>query len=133
VQTSATGPALTEFMNELRGMQQPVPEEEVGHARSYLAARFPSSFQSVAGIAARLSELVLYGLDPDYFNRYTEQVLAVTAEDVSRVAREYIDPDNVAIFVVGDRRLVEPQIRALGLGEVRILEIADVLGAPPEL
>jgi zinc protease len=133
VQTSATGPALSEFMNELRGMQEPVPEEEVARARSYLAARFPSSFQSVSGIAGRVSELVLYGLSPDYFNRYTERVLAVTAEDVSRVARGYIDPDNVAIFIVGDRRLVEPQVRTLGLGEVRILEIADVLGAPPEL
>lgn len=133
VQTNATGPALTEFMNELRGMHEPVPEAELARARSYLAARFPATFQSVAGIAAHISDLVLYELPADFFTGYTQGVLDVTGEDVLRVARAHIDPENVSIFVVGDRRVIEPQIRALELGEVRVLSVADVLGAPPAL
>jgi hypothetical protein len=60
-------------------------------------------------------------------------VLAVTRADVERVAREYIDPENIAIFVVGDRVVIEQQVRDLGLGEIRFLEVTDVLGPLPSL
>ena len=133
VQTQSTGPALMEFMNELRAMRQPIPADEVERARNFLAMRYPAGFQSVSGIAARLGELVQYGLPLDYFNTYVQNVLAVTPADVERVARQYIDPENVAIFVVGDRKVVEPQIRAQNLGAVRILEVTDVLGPIPQL
>jgi zinc protease len=133
VQTQSTGPAIAEFMNELRGMHRPIPAEEIDRARNFLAMRYPAGFQSVAGIASRLGEVVEYGLPVDYFNRYVDNVLAVTTQDVERVARQYIDPDNVTIFVVGDRAVIEPQIRALDLGQIRFLEVTDVLGPMPTL
>jgi len=133
VQTASTGPAIAEFMKELRGMHQPIPADEVDRARNFLAMRYPAGFQSVAGIAGRLSDLVQYGLPGDYFNRYVANILAVTNEDVERVAKQYIDPENVAIFVVGDRAVIEKQISDLGLGEVRFLEVTDVLGPMPVL
>jgi zinc protease len=133
VQTQSTGPAIGEFMNELRGMHQPISEDEVARARNFLAMRYPASFQSVSGLAGRLADMVQYDLPADYFNRYLDNVLAVTRADVERVAREYIDPDNVAIFVVGDRAVIEEQVRRLDLGEVRFLSVVDVLGPVPAL
>ncbi|MBR9989472.1 MAG: insulinase family protein [Gemmatimonadetes bacterium] len=133
VQTHSTGPAIAEFMNELRGMHQPIPADEIDRARNFLAMRYPSGFQSVAGIASRLGEMVQYDLPADYFNRYVDNVLAVTAEDVQRVARQYIDPENVTIFVVGDRQVIEQQVRDLGLGDIRFLEVTDVFGPIPSL
>jgi zinc protease len=133
VQTHSTGPALAEFMNELRGMHQPLPEDELDRARNFLAMRYPAGFQSVAGIAARLGEMVQYDLPQDYFNRYVDNILAVTRADVERVARQYIDPDNVAIFIVGDRSAIEEQVRQQNLGEIRFLSVTDVLGALPAL
>jgi zinc protease len=131
VQTQSTGPAIAEFMNELRGMHQPIPDEEVERARNFLAMRYPAGFQSVGSIASRLADIVQYGLPADYFNRYVDNVLAVTRSDVERVAREYIDPENVTVFVVGDRSVIEQQVRALDLGEIRFLEVTDVLGPIP--
>jgi zinc protease len=131
VQTQVTGPAIAEFMNELRGMHQPIPDDEVERARNFLAMRYPAGFQSVSGIAGRISDLVQHGLPASYFNDYVDNVLAVTRADVERVARQYLDPDNVAIFVVGDRAVVEQQIRELGLGDVTLLEVTDVLGPVP--
>jgi zinc protease len=133
VQTNATGPAIAEFMNELRGMHQPIPDEEVDRARNFLAMRYPAGFQSVAGIAGRIADMVQYGLPRSYFNEYVDNVLAVTRADVERVARQYIDPENIAIFVVGDRAVIEQQVRDLDLGPVRFLEVTDVLGPVPVL
>jgi zinc protease len=133
VQTQSTGPALAEFMNELRGMHQTMPADEVERARNFLAMRYPAGFQSVAAIAGRLADIVQYGLPIDYFNRYVDSVLAVTPADVERVARRYIDPENVAIFVVGDRQVIEQQVRDQNLGPIRFLSVTDVLGPMPEL
>jgi zinc protease len=133
VQTHSTGPALLEFMNELRGMHQPMPADEVSRARNFLAMRYPAGFQSVAGIAGRLADIVLYDLPADYFNRYVDNVLAVTPADVERVARRYIDPENVAIFVVGDRQVIEQQVRDQNLGPIRFLSVTDVLGPMPDM
>jgi predicted Zn-dependent peptidase len=133
VQTNATGPALREFFNELEGMLEPVPPEEVARARSYIAAQFAPGFQSVAGIASMLGELVQYRLPAGYFNGYTRSVMAVTPGEVERVARQYLDPANTGVFVVGDLKAIEPQIRALGLGELKVLAKEDVLGPIPTI
>jgi zinc protease len=133
IQTQSTGPALAEFMHELQQMHEPIPDEEVDRARNFLAMRYPAGFQSVAGIAARLANIVEFGLPATYFNDYVDSVLAVTRADVERVARQYIDPANVTIFVVGDRAAIEQQLRELELGDVQFLEVADVLGPLPAL
>lgn len=133
VQTHSTGPALAEFIRELNRMHETIPDEEVERARNFLAMRFPAGFQSVAGTASRIGELVQYGLPADYFNDYVDNVLAVTRQDVERVARQYLDAENVAIIVVGDRAVIEQQVRDQELGPLRILEVTDVLGPVPVL
>lgn len=133
VQTEVTAEALAEFMKELGGILERVPEEELERARNYVALGFPSTFQTVAGTAGALGELALYHLPDDYFDRYIERVLAVTAEDVLRVAAEYLDPDRVAIVVVGDLERIEAPVRALGLGPVQTFSVEDVLGPAPQI
>jgi len=133
VQTAVTDKALAEFMNELRRILQPPTEEEVTRARNYLALGYPGNFQTVREIAGAMQELVAYGLPDDYLNSYIDRVLAVTKADVERVARKYIDPENLAIIVVGDRKTVEAGIRGLNLGEIRTLSVEDVLGKRPVL
>ncbi len=131
VQTDATGPSLHEFMKELRAIREGVTDAEVERARNYLAMGFPANFQSVSGIAGELADVVQFGLPADDFNHFTDRVLAVTRQDVERVARKYIDPENLVIVVVGDRARIEAQIRAENLGEIRFLEVTDVFGEPP--
>jgi zinc protease len=133
VQTAVTDSALTQFMKELNGIREPVPEDELERAKNYVALRFPSRFQTVAGIAGQLTELELYGLPDGYFNEYVQRISAVTRADVQRVARQYIVPDQMAVIVVGDRAAVEESIRALGLGPIHDLTIEDVMGPAPEI
>jgi len=133
VQTAVTDAALTEFIKELIGILEPVPEEELTRAKNFVALRYPSRFQTVAGIAGQLTELELFGLGDGYFNEYVQRILAVTQADVQRVARKYIVPDKMAIIVVGDREAIEESLRALDLGPLHNLSIEDVLGPEPQL
>jgi predicted Zn-dependent peptidase len=133
VQTEVTDQALTEFLNELRGIQEPVPEDELTKARNSVALSYPESFQTISSTAGQLNNVAIYGLPDNYFNTYTERMLAVTAEDVNRVAGAYIDPENLVMVVVGDREKIEEGIKALEYGPVEVLSIKDVLGEMPEV
>ena len=131
VQTAVTDKALVEFMNELNGILRPVSDEELTRARNYVALGFPDNFQSVAQIASQMAELVVYDLPDDYFNNYIGRILAVTGEDVHRVANKYLDPEKVDIIVVGDLAQIQKGIRELNLGATKVMTIEDVLGNAP--
>lgn len=130
VHTEVTAKALVEFMKELRAITT-VTDEELTRAKNYVALSYASEFQSVGAIANALAEVVIYNLPDDHFATYTSRILAVTKEDVERVARTYIDPEKIAIVVVGDRKKIESDITSLNLGPIRYLSIQDVLGKPP--
>ena len=133
VQTDVTDKALTEFMKELKGILETIPDDELTRAKNYVALGYPDSFESVAQIAGMLGEMIAYNLPENYFNTYVEKVLAVTKDDVHRVAKAYIEPEKMAIVVVGDKKTIEKGIKSLNLGPVQNMTIEEVLGKPPKL
>jgi len=50
---------------------------------------------------------------------------------VQRVAKKYIDPKNLAIIIVGDKKTVEKGLNDLKLGTLKNMKIEDVLGKMP--
>lgn len=128
VQTDKTGPALAEFFKELEAIRQEVPADELRRAKSYVALRYPAGFESGAQVAAKIEDQFVYGLPDDYFNAYVGRIEAVTAADVQRVAREWIDPKSCVVVIVGDRAKIEPEVRALGLGPIVHRSVDEVLG-----
>ncbi len=133
VQTEVTDKALTEFIKELQGILGEITEEELTRARNYEALGYPKEFQTTGQIAGALTELVSYGLPDTYFNDYVKNILAVTKEQVQAAARKYIDPNRVALAIVGDRAKIETSVRALNLGPVKVLTTEEVLGKPPKV
>ena len=43
-----------------------------------------------------------------------KRVYAVTPEKISGVAREYLKDDDATIVIVGDRKVIEEQVRPFG-------------------
>ena len=133
VQTDKTSESLTEFFNELKAIGDPVPGDEVSRAKNYVALRFPERFEATGDVASNLETMLVYRLPDDYFTKYVSNIEAVTAADVQRVATKYIQPDRLAVVVVGDRKVIEPGIRGLNLGTMKVLGIDEVFGPPPAL
>ena len=132
VQTDKTSESLTEFFKELNGILQPIPPDELARAKNYVALRFPAGFETTGDISRRLEEVLTYHLPDDYFSRYVSSINAVTGSDVQRVARTHIQPDKLAVVVVGDRQVIEPGIRSLNLGPINTLTIDEIFGAAPK-
>jgi len=129
VQTDKTADALKEFFNELTGIRKPVPAEELARAKNYVALRYPGAFETTGDMSRRLEDAIVYHLPEDYFAKYVQNIQAVTAADVQRVADKYIQPDRFAVVVVGDRQKIEAPIKALNLGPIKIVTVDEVFGA----
>ncbi|HKT80944.1 MAG TPA: pitrilysin family protein [Vicinamibacterales bacterium] len=128
VQTDKTAESLTEFFKELAAIRSPVPSDELARSKNYIALRFPERFETTGDISSNLENLVVYHLPDDYYSRYIQNIQAVTAADVTRVAQKYIVPDRVKVVIVGDRQTIEPKVRALNLGTIRIMALDEIFG-----
>jgi hypothetical protein len=49
-------------------------------------------------------------------------VRAQTAASVTAAARETVQPGHLVWVIVGDRARIEPAVRALGLGEIHLVD-----------
>jgi predicted Zn-dependent peptidase len=124
VTAGKTDSALVEFMKELNAIRDTVPSTELAKAKRYLQLQLPGEFETTRSIAAQLMPVVLYGLPLDYYNGYVQRIDQVTQADVQRVARQYVSPNQLAVVIVGDRKTIEPGVRALNLGATSVRDIA---------
>lgn len=122
-----TDSGLVEFMKELNAIRDTVPSVELRKAKRYLQLGMPGDFETTQQIATQLVPVALYGLPLNYYNNYVSNIEGVTQADVQRVARQYINPSNLAIVVVGDRKNIEEGLKAVNAGPI---SIRDFFGQP---
>ena len=128
VQTDKTADALREFFNELTAIAKPIAADEQTKAKNYLALGFPSNFETIGDFSTQLEQLLVYNLPETYYADYVKNLQAVTADAVLKATATYIQPQRFLVVVVGDRKVIEPGIRALNLGSLRTMSIQEVLG-----
>jgi zinc protease len=128
VQTDKTAEALREFFNELTAIAKPIPADELAKAKNYVAFGFPSNFETIGDFSAQIEQQIVYGLPDSYYADYVKNIQAVMAEAVAKAAATYIQPQRFLVVVVGDRKAIEPGIRALNLGMVRTMSVQEALG-----
>jgi predicted Zn-dependent peptidase len=117
--SGATKEALHELIEEItRFRQSPVTDEELADTKSSLIGKLPTHFETNEAVAGTLAELTRNGLPLDYYARFAQQVNAVTAAEVQRVAQKYLQPDKAQVVVVGDRASVEAKVKELDLGPI---------------
>lgn len=94
--------ALTLMRSIMAGLRdQPVGDEELRTATESLVNSFVFSFTDPHAVVVQRMQFDFYNYPADYLARYQERIAAVSAEDVQRVARDYLRPDRQQIVVVG--------------------------------
>jgi hypothetical protein len=58
--------------------------------------------------------LEFYGFPANYYEQYPGNIQKVTAEEVARVAKKYVHPDQVAVLVVGKEKDFDKPLSSLG-------------------
>ncbi len=123
VGNDVTAAAVREIVHELERMATDGPtEDEVAAARDYAAGVFGLQLETAGQVATRVSQLVVYGLPDDHFDRYRDDVRSVTRAEAAAAAARHIRPDEAQVVVVGDADVVGDPLRALELGPVEVVE-----------
>lgn len=78
-----------------------VTEKELEDAKTYLTGAYPLRFDGNGPIANIMVGMQIQGLPIDYIATRNDKVNAVTLEDLNRVARELLSPENLHFVVVG--------------------------------
>ena len=119
MRTDATSGAMTEFMNEINRIRdKAVPENELEESKRSIVASFALSLERPSELLDYAITLKIYGLPADYWDKYPAKIMAVTAEQVQRVARKYIVPDDLQIVAVGDAAKLKPVLDKYGAVQV---------------
>ncbi len=96
-------------------IDEPVSDMELTTAKESLINSFVFAFNNSHSIVTRQQRLDFYAYPPDYMQTYRQRIAAVTIEDVQRVAKKYLHPDQLQIVLVGRRNEFE-QDPAAALG-----------------
>lgn len=84
----------------VRLSQERVPDRELEKAKNQLASSFVFGLQTVTGMAQQIGFSKINTGDPRAWLDAYDKIQAVTADDVMRVAKAYLEPTNLSLVVV---------------------------------
>ena len=114
VTTEHTGNSLREIVKEIGLLQKAAPAAaELKGIQNYEAGLFVLRNSTPAGIIGQLSFLDLHGLPDSYLANQVEEIHAVTPQQVQETAKKYLRPEDMTLVVVGDKKVIEPQIKKM--------------------
>jgi zinc protease len=128
--TPETARAVHRVLDEMRRMRDHgISGAELQQAVNYLIGHQALDFETSSGIADQFLDLMNYHLSLDTWSNQPAALRALTPDDVSQVARRYLDPDRATIVLVGNASDFEKDMKKLG--SVRLIPIDSLdLSAP---
>ncbi|MDP7435856.1 MAG: insulinase family protein, partial [Flavobacteriales bacterium] len=108
VRSEVTDSALVEFMAEIHRIRdEPVDSTELATAKAFLSGSFARSLENEGTVARFALNIERYDLPEDYYQTYLQRLDAVTVEDIQRVAKNMLKPNNLNICVVGSPDILD--------------------------
>ena len=124
VQTDKTSESIQEVMKEFDAYitGAPATADELDKVIKNNSLTLSGKWETAGSVMGSISQIVQYGLNDNWFNDYAANVSKITMDDVNTQAKKIIDPNALVWIVVGDRKLIEPKLNALGYGPVVLID-----------
>ena len=104
--------ALRDEVNKLT--TAPVTDAEMSLAKESILNAYVFTMDTRAKALNQRVLLEFYGFPSDYYVTYPSMIEKVTAADVQRVAKKYVQPNQLAVLVVGNEKAFEKPLSTLG-------------------
>lgn len=110
--TSSTDKMLTALFGHIKAMRDGEPtQKEFDEVVTESIGSFPLGIETADQVASRVRTILTFGLAPDYWKTYRDEVRKVQISDVKTMANKYMHATPVVV-VVGRADKVESQIKA---------------------
>jgi zinc protease len=125
VQADKTAESLVELRRELTDVvgSRPLTEAELAATRANLVQGLAGEWETNAAVVGDMARMVTYGLPEDFYDSYAAGVTATTPEAAAAAARSVVGAGPTTWVIVGDRAQIEPKVRALGFGDVQVVDL----------
>ena len=131
-QTASTAEALRVVVDEFSRIQrEKVHEAELEAAQDYAVGHFPLTIETPDQLATQVLNQLFYELSVEELPRFRERVLKVTPDDIQRVARWFVRPDQLSVVLVGNAEQFVASLKGAGFGAFERIPIdqLDILSA----
>ena len=125
VQTDRAVDSLKELKREFEEYvsTRPATTAEVSNIIANDVRGLPGSFETAAAVRSTIGSILLYDRPDDWVRTLKARTEAQTVDSVNAAARAVIRPSAMTWVVVGDLAKIEQGIRALGLGDVQVVDL----------
>jgi len=116
VNKDATAASITEVINELEAyVADGMTTEEYDFMRSAIGQRDARRYETPGSKLGLLANILRYDLPLDYRTQQKNVLQQTDRETLNALASQLIQPENMAIVVVGDEAVIRPELEALGM------------------
>ncbi|HET6631450.1 MAG TPA: pitrilysin family protein [Rhodanobacteraceae bacterium] len=124
VQTDKTAPSVREMLKEAKAIVGPKPptDAEIEKIKQNDVRSLPGQYQTDSAVLSALANNALYDRPDNYVETLKSRINGLDDEDIVAAAREVIHPDQLTWIIVGDLKKIEKPVRALKLGEVKVID-----------
>lgn len=130
--SETTAQAIRSLRHEVGRMTtDEITEEELNLAKDSFLNSFVFNFDTRREIINRQMTYEYYGYPQDFLEKTKTGIEKVTVEDVKRVAREYLHPDEMRLIVVGNDQDFDEPMSAFGeVNEIDVTIAVPAVEAP---
>jgi zinc protease len=117
VQTDKTGPSIAAARADLKAFMtnDGTRPDELARTVSNYTLSLPGQFETGGALLGALMRMDVLHRPDDYYVTLPAKYRAMTPASVDQAWRGAVDPDKLVWVIVGDAKLVRPQLESLGL------------------
>ena len=116
VQMDKTKESIQEIQKELTAIiaDKPVTTDEFNRVQKNMILQLPGMWETNSSVASSMVEKVMFGLPDDYFKTYDSKIRNLTGDELQKLTKVVILPDQVTYFVVGDKSKIIDSLKETG-------------------
>ena len=124
VQIDKTAATIKEIQKEfdLYLSNKPASENELEKVKSNKTLKLPGLYETISALKNGMSSLVRFKRPDDYLLTWGDKVRALKIEEVRAAASDVYHPDKLTWVIIGDRQVVEPQLKKIKLKNLKFLD-----------
>lgn len=117
VQADRTGDSIREILSDMKAFpaKKPVNAEELNRVTDGNIRGLPNRFETNQQVLGAIVQNDRLGRPDNYYSTLPDRYRAIDATALDTTAGRFLQPDGITFVVVGDRKVVEPQLKGLGL------------------
>ena len=121
IKANATDSALSEIAKEINHYASDgITDEEIAFMKSAVGQRDALQYETPSQKSGFVAKLLEYNLEGDYIDKQSSILKTISKDDISNLAKKWLQTDKMNILLVGDKEKIMPGLQKFGFEIVEL-------------